>query len=463
MIDTRRTPFPVCARIVSLLLAGCLAGCEGANDEIPPGDPIPRQGSIRVVNAIPDAPRVTVLLFANAFADLDFGEASPLTKQLVGIYTMRFVYVNPDGDAIQVFPAERIELTQEDEVNFVLAGTWAQPQLLRFENIEIDFGVVARNDADVQVVHAATDSGAVDVYLTEAGADLATAAPLGTFAFGAVGDLVRVDAATNRQLRVTTAGTTNVLFDSGPFEISAFTRLVFLVRDYFGPGAATLRVTPVTAGGNVIFPSEPLQSSLRFANLVADAPSTDLYFVDTTPPPVFAGAAFGTMTTRQLFAPGRRDVKLTLAGSVTPFVAEGATTLVSGTYQTLFAGGLDGNDSAAFTTVIDDIRPIATETRLRLDHAAAAAGPVDVYILSPGEPITNATPEFASFGLNGRRVASLLAGTYDVTITRAGSKVSLAGPESVTVELGGVYTLALTDTAGGGAPVVLRRFDDLAP
>jgi len=449
-----------------LSLAGC--GSSQSQQDLPPRDEVPRQGSVRVVNMLSDGPSITGILSGIVLGSIDFGQATALSKQLVAIYNLRLVYVNPEGDPIEVAPLQRIELTQEDEVSFYVLGTWAQPTLVRVDNVEIDFGVDPKKDdplskADVQVIHGATQSDAVDVYLTTFGADLAGETPLASLSFGEVDALETITPDTDYQLRVTPAGSTEVLFDSGEFAIPGFTRTVFVVQDYVGPGTSALRVARVTAAGSSTFPNESTEVTLRFANYVADLPAADLYFVDTANPPVIADVAFPTQSSRQTVTPGSRNVKVTATGTVTPFVVESTAALLPGFHYSLLAGGNDAANSAAVTLAVDDIRTIATEARLRVDHAAASAGTIDVYILPPGQPIDDVLPTFTSFALNGRRIAPLLPGTYDVTVTRSGSKVSLVGPEPITVDIGGLYTLAVTDATNGGAPVELRRLDDLAP
>lgn len=449
-----------------LILAGC--DSESAQD-LPPRDPVPRQGSLRVVNMIPDAPAVTALLSGFALGALDYGQATPLSKQIVGLYSLRLAHVDPDGEVTEVAKVDNVELTQEKELSFLLLGTWAQPVLTRIDNVEIDFGIDPKkdnpsNEADVQVVHGATATGAVDVYLTNFGASLTGVTPLARVSFGQVDALETVTPGTAYQLRVTPSGaTTPVLFDSGSFEINGFTRQLFVVRDYQGPGTHPLRVTRVTETGALTFPNEALEVSVRFANYVADAPSVDVFFGETTTAPVFTGVGLPTQSAYAATTPGTRSVRVTAAGTTSPLVIDGTTTLGSGGFYTIFAGGRDQGDTAGIATVFDDIRPIATEARLRIDHAANAAGAIDIYVLDPGQSVDGASPAFTSVTLNSRRVVSLLPGTHDITVTPAGSKVVLAGPEPVQVELGGLYTLALTESPGGGGPLVLQRQDDLAP
>jgi len=145
-------------------------------------------------------------------------------------------------------------------------------------------------------------------------------------------------------------------------------------------------------------------------------------------------------------------------------VLEDTTNIVSGAYETLFAGGLDTGDTTRLVGAVDDIRSVATEARIRFDHASRAAGTIDVYILPPGQPTGDTAPTFDVFLVNSRAVGYLLPGSYDVTVVRnSDPSVTVAGPERISVEVGGLYTLALTDSPGGGEPILLLRQDDLAP
>jgi uncharacterized protein DUF4397 len=466
----RRAAALICCAALSAWLAGC-GGGGGSGESLPPGDKPPRQGSVRVVNLIPDAPQLAPFLSANPVKPIDFGQASALTKYLVAIYQLNVEYIDPAGDVTEVENVADIELTQEKEISFYLMGTWASPMLLRVDNVEIDFGVTPHdnhlNEASVQVVHGATTAGPVDVYLTPAGADLATAAPIATgVAFGQFSPLVTIAPNDAWEVRVTDPGTTNVLFDSGPFPIQGFTRSVFVVRDNFGPGGHPWRVSLVTADGGFQFPKELWATSMRFGNFIPDAPSVDAYLNATTNPPTFTNAQYAQIGARTSVPPGGASVPLKVAatGTTTPLVVDALIPIPAGIFQTELVGGLAAGALTAPLSIFDDIRMIATEARVTFAQLATQVGAVDVYILPPGVPTTDVTPTLPGLAAKSFSHASLLPGSYDVTITRSGSQTVLVGPERISVELGAnLYTLALTDSDGGGLPLVLRRYDDLAP
>jgi len=110
----------------------------------------------------------------------------------------------------------------------------------------------------------------------------------------------------------------------------------------------------------------------------------------------------------------------------------------------------------------DDLTPVAGQARLRVVHAAAAPGPVSVFVTAPVADLGSAAPivPVLGFGLASAYV-SLPPGTYRVRVTRAGSPGEvLLDTDGVTVGSGSVRTLLLTDAPGGGLPTSLSVVAD---
>jgi hypothetical protein len=55
---------------------------------------------------------------------------------------------------------------------------------------------------------------------------------------------------------------------------------------------------------------------------------------------------------------------------------------------------------------------------------------------------------------------SYVQGSYDLTVTPAGSKTPIIGPVSITLNDDGVYTAVARDAPGGGAPYGLIELDN---
>ncbi|MFT6644461.1 MAG: hypothetical protein ACJAX5_002096, partial [Patiriisocius sp.] len=49
---------------------------------------------------------------------------------------------------------------------------------------------------------------------------------------------------------------------------------------------------------------------------------------------------------------------------------------------------------------------------------------------------------------------------YDLYVTEAGNTNVLVGPQTLTLNSRGIYTLQVVESAGGGLPIVLSLLDD---
>jgi hypothetical protein len=118
---------------------------------------------------------------------------------------------------------------------------------------------------------------------------------------------------------------------------------------------------------------------------------------------------------------------------------------------------------ATSTVVIESQRSITGEAQLRLVAASPTAGTIDVYVLVPGQPISDTRPVLPNAPLLASNSTNLSPGSYDVIVTRAGSTVQLFGPERISVDAGNVYSAVLLDAAGGGPPLQLSIVNEVLP
>lgn len=457
--------------LLSVLLAvllSAVSGCGASDEQDIVPVVLPRQGSIRIVNAIPDGSSINAFSNSVPVASPNFGDSSPLEQSLVGRYVLNIVYAPPDDVATTLVENEIVELTDPDEYSYVMIGPLATTRVLRIKNVEITYGVLA-NPAqlpppDYQIVHAATSVAAVDVYVTEATADLASATPAGTVSFGDVTPLTKLDAAVTYRLRVTPAGSkTPVLFDSGAYGVTAFVRSMYLLLDNFGPGGEALRVADINAVGAQDFVNQTLVSALRVANMIPDMPSIDVYLGDTSGTPVVQNAAYGVTTPYVTVPNGSTTLTITPSGDPTTVVDTGSATFVGGQARSVYTSRAAPTTAASVTGVLESQRSITGQAQLGFVVASPTAGTVDVYVLVPGQPISDARPILANAPLLASNSTNLSPGSYDVIVTRAGSTVQLFGPERISVDAGAVYSAVLFDAAGGGTPLQLSVVNEVLP
>ena len=392
-----------------------------------------------------------------------------LSQNLVGQYVMNILLTPPNDVTTTLVDNATVNLTDPDEFSFVMIGPIASAQLVRIDNTEIGFDVDPSKPAqfpppDYQILHASTSSGAVDVYVTDAAADLAAVNPTATLSFGQVTPLVQQDAAVSYRVRVTPVGTKTVLFDSGSFAVAKFKRSIYLLLDNFGPTGESLRVANVTAAAAEDFPNQTMQGALRAANMIPDAPLVDIYLGTPAGTPLFQNVAYGTTTPYTLAVTnGAFTANITPAGVPGTIIATGPLSIVGGQARSLYASGLDADDTAKLGAVIESQRSISGQAQFRFVQTAPSAGTVDVYLTTAGQPISDASPILANGALLASSSVNLSPGTYDLFITRSGTTVQLFGPEQISVDAGAVYSGVLLDAAGGGGPLQMQVTQEVLP
>lgn len=482
------------AQLAVLSLALLLAACGGGSDgDDPPPDPVtddqtPLGGVLGFVNAIPDSPAVVfhyaghndepTLADPEGAVELEFARGQTFTTTR-GSYEIDVSYRQPSGERAvlaEYRDTEAIEIGLDDEVLLVLVGTLEQPRVIRIDNEEFLFGVPVEDDGslpevdpDLQLMHTVVGEAALDFYLTEGGQNLDRSEPVATLEFGEFTPVFSRAPRSDYRLRITPAGdTARVLYDSREFAAQKSTRRLVLAFNHFGPGGAAMqarRIRTATDG----FPEEALPGAFRFTNLVADVPSVDVFFGNTSGEPVFANVAFGEQTDYLPLDPeGSSEVavNVTPAGIDNEFVYQARHLLKSGVASTLVVSGLmadagnEGNSTIVGTLAADDNRPSSSTLQFRVLHGAASSGDVDVYVLAPGQATADRDPQFADLRLGAVGSARVEPGDRDLVIVDADSGAELVGPERIVLSGGSIYSLVLTDVAGGGAPLLWRLLED---
>ena len=449
------------------LLAGCDAKSNDEKRDDAAFDPTPDSGDLGFVHAISDAPSVTVAFAgSNGGADqfvLGYGQARQ-ESLLVGGYNIQVNYEDPDGNTVtlvELLGDDNIKLFTQDETTLVLAGTLANPTIFQVENTEYGYGDANRNntalDPQVQFLHTVSGRTSVDFYLTASGANLAGATPV-TLAFGAASALQDIAPGSDYRVRVTAPGnSTDVLYDSGTTSFSSNTRALLGAFNYFGPGDAQLRVKSVRGVAST-FPNEPYVSAYRAGSLVADVPAIDVFLGPTSGAPVIAGQAFQTVSAYVTRSSGSFDGNVTVAGVPADLLFSGNIPLSSADATVQYFAGLQSDPASgnALNVVgpgaVEDNRPIPGYAQVRAVNGAADSEPLNVYLLRSGETTANEDPVFPLLGFGVTQAVVTGAGDYDLLI-QSSAGTTLIGPERITLADTNLYSLLLTDTAGGGAPL----------
>lgn len=447
-------------KLLAAWLAAALlvAGCDNDDDIAQPPAPT-TPAKVRVIHASADAPNVNVLAgTATLVSNLAFNAVTPFQDVAPGLATVRVNGILPSGTATVIGP---VNLTFESNIryNVIALGNVAaiRPLILPEQNTTVPAGSVR-----ARVVHAAAAAPTVDVYVTEPTALLAQSVAIGRLAFGEQSGQVTVPAG-NYRIRVTAANNVNaVVFDSGTVALPSSGDLLVTAVENKGAGTApiSLLVSTGTNSFSILDAATPAQ--LRVVHASPDAPAVDVVVNDNFGAPVLEDVPFPVFSDYLTVPPGAYNVKVTAANNPGAIVIDANVTLDAGKRYSVYATGPLA--TIAPYVLVDDDRPVATAAKVRIVHTAPGAGAVDVYVTAPGAGIATATPALSNVPFRAESgYLNLAAGSYDVTVTPAGTKTAAIGPATIAVANRGVYTAAARDAVGGGAPFGLILLDDFVP
>jgi hypothetical protein len=185
--------------------------------------------TVRVLHAAPETARLEVILEGESRTLLEYAEVSDHITIGSG---ERRLELATEGEEAALIDFE-IMLEPDTQYTVLAAGVAGDlnPIVLIDDPTPADTG-----ETRIRLVHAAPTAGAVDIYVTEPGAELATAVPvLTSVAFGAASDYMVLDSRTY-QVRVAVAGGGVVLIDLPLLVMSSMQVLTIVMMDTMGSG-----------------------------------------------------------------------------------------------------------------------------------------------------------------------------------------------------------------------------------
>src|SRR5690349_3489796 len=128
-------------------------------------------------------------------------------------------------------------------------------------------------------------------------------------------------------------------------------------------------------------------ASVRVVHASPDAPNVDV-LVDNAP--ALTNVAYKAASNYLAAPTGSRNVKVRATGTSTVVIDQNVT-LSQGAFYTILATGRVASIAPVVLTD-DQTSPASGNIRLRLVHAAPAAGNVDIYVTGPTADIATTTP-----------------------------------------------------------------------
>lgn len=439
--------------VILVVGAFALAACDSSNNNRS------QSFNLQVLHGSPDAPAVNVLLDGQAaLTEFDYKEGSGWVALDEGTYSVQVDGILPGGDATVIGP---VDLDFERNMTYTIAAVNdvanIEPVVIAQSSEDVSAG-----NARVLVLHAAAAAPMVDVYVTAPDADLAASAPVGTFSFKEQIGPAEVTAG-DYQIRVTAAGDPSaVVFDSGTVNLADGSDLVLAAVPSTTGGEAPISLVGLASTGSFEILDVATPTALRVAHLSAD---TDLVDVLVNGGEYLTDVPFPAVTAFDPLPADTYNVAVTAADNP-GVVAIGPVdlTLEAGTWYSVLAVDLFANIEALILT--DDPRPVATEAKVRIVHAAAnpAAASVDIYVTAVGTDINTVDPTLTGVAFKDNTgYLGLAAGDYDVTVTIAGTKTAAIGPAMISVAGGDVFTAIARDPLPGQMDFGLILLADVLP
>ena len=461
--------------VVGLAATLALSGCgDSDNDD----DPV-NQGSIRILHTSPDAPPVNIKLDGTvAISDLDYTESSGYVSVDAGTYDIAVDGIIPGGN-LEVISVPGFTVAANDRTTVIAADVVASitPLVVSDSN-----ATPAADEVALRVVHASPAAAAivaaVDVYVTSPGDNINAASPSLSFAFKEDVDAGALPAGLV-QIRATAKGSKEVVFDSGPVDLTPFAGSKLLIAAIDTTNATEQAGSPVkllvaTDTARVILLDVGTNAGARVVHVSPDADAV------AGPVEVFASSAALPVSPFELIdafsylgvVPGVD----TLAGvpggdyvfDVAPdtdmigdsvFTSDSVTLMQGSEYTVVAAGRVAGMPAFNLLFTEENLRPVATQASVKVIHAAPAAGTVQVYVTPAGaftvmdvesgmagDPLL---PAFAFADITGD--VPVAPANYDIRVVAGG--VVAINVENFNLAAGSVSTLiAYGPNEPAGAP-----------
>lgn len=433
---------------LTMVAALGLAACGSDSDTI-------EYSNLQAVHASSDAPLANVWINdKSSLTGVDYGMGSGYMKLREGMNSIQVDVQLPGDETATVIPKTELDLDSDLNYNvFVVGDADGSPNPVEPLVVTRSADSMAdANSLDVQVVHAASGVPAVDLYVTEPGADLASATPLMNLAYKASTEVLNIPAG---EYQVRLAVGDSVAFDSGTISLAANSNLtIAAISTGDSNSTSPVKLLVLDGSGSSIIEDMGSQAEVRVGHFVDGAPIVDVNV---------NGAAFGPLADLAFkeirgyldLDAGAYDIDVYVDGTTTnPIIDVDGLMVAGGMDYSVYAVGVVSPAIDIEPLVVEDMRrAVATSATLNVTHAAAnpVAEMVDIY-LTTSAGIDGSDPTVANFAykdsVQGLYVAE---GTYYVTVTVAGDPSTVAVDSApVNVMNGVVYQVVAIDDGNNG-------------
>lgn len=412
----------LCLVLAVLTLTSCNTG-KGVVD------PATQFAALRVVNLIPDATGpLNVTIDTKPLASgLNFEALTPYQQIDAGT---RIIEVSIAGGSSTIL-SKSLSFVGTTNYTLVISGTAAEPSSLLINDATVDPG---SGNFSFRALNVATGVPLVDVYVTPPGADLNLAAPAGAgIALAAASAFVNVPVG-NYQIRVTSSGTKDVIYDSTPQAFGERAHVEAVV--YTRTSNKLVGVTVLNLDGSGSSTTTPnLLAQFKVINGSSVASPLNVFINQNL---LLSNIPFGGASSYQKTASGAPTISIQATATPGASLLTLTPTLGPGTDSSIL---ITGSAGALKALVLGDnnLPPVPNRARVRFVNASDDIPLVDVFV-NFSKLISSLAMSSASTGVEFS--ADPVAGTtYEFDFNVAGTAQPSLKLPSITLFGGRTYTI----------------------
>jgi hypothetical protein len=205
-------------------------------------------------------------------------------------------------------------------------------------------------------------------------------------------------------------------------------------------------------------------SKVRYRFIQADTTIQNNVDLQVDGKNVQSAVSYGQPGSYHSASSGSRKFDIFNAGTTTNPIVSESVKLDSGD-TTLILQNTDPTTTANVLSPYtdDNTAPTTGNAKLRIIHSSRNAGPVDIYIVPPGQGIAGFNPQISGFTFQAASAyQSLSAAQYEVVMTVAGTQNVLNRlDDTYTLTAGQIRTIVILDASFGGGPFGQLLLSDL--
>ena len=425
--------------LLAIFLLSACGSDSGFNEDT---DFVSKSGFVQFVNMMPDSPEL-IMFHGRDRSGVRFPVAQAIGQTPVDKYDWEIAYLDFDDDEVTVAEGENQPITEDGLTTYLWMGSLSQPNIQIVDAPYVLSSNRPAGVADIWFASNLTNHSMVDVYLTDFDAVLTGAAPLATVTSGSFTSRFSVDAGTDQQIRITVAGSNELLFDSGALEIFEQTEDLYALVDDFGPDGtqhADVIRTIGSTGSTILDLSQP--ASVRMGNYSEQ--STITAMVGTA---IYPDVINQTRSGSQAAENGSAPFKVTDASDTILEETADPVTIRGGAFQSIYTFENNTTDATSVTRSL-----IATDSfrlvrdRVLFKFVNGSNEPVDLYVLRSGQDLDEVPPQLDDIGFAAQLNIESIANEVEYVVRNSENTETLASMNNTQQE-GVTYTLVF-DTQG---------------